>query len=53
MELAQSENMMQHIGEYFIDADRTGRAHGPGGNRHVSPGLPRVATAAPVMIGGW
>jgi crotonobetainyl-CoA:carnitine CoA-transferase CaiB-like acyl-CoA transferase len=34
VELAQSENMMQHIGEYFIDADRTGRAHGPGGNRH-------------------
>jgi crotonobetainyl-CoA:carnitine CoA-transferase CaiB-like acyl-CoA transferase len=36
VELAQSENMMQHIGEYFIDADRTGRAHGPGGNRHIT-----------------
>ncbi len=36
VELAQSENMMQHIGEYFIDADRTGRSHGPGGNRHIS-----------------
>ena len=36
VELSQSENMMQHIGEYFIDADRTGREHGPGGNRHVS-----------------
>ena len=36
VELAQSENMMQHIGEYFIDADRTGRTHGPYGNRHVT-----------------
>ena len=35
VEFAQSENMMQHIGEYFIDADRTGRHHGPGGNRHL------------------
>ncbi len=36
VEIAQSENMMQHIGEYFIDADRTGISHPPGGNRHVS-----------------
>ncbi len=36
VEIAQSENMMQHIGEYFIDADRTGRSHLPGGNRHIS-----------------
>ena len=36
IEFAQSENMMQHIGEYFIDADRTGRRHGPAGNRHIS-----------------
>ena len=36
IEFAQSENMMQHIGEYFVDADRTGRHHGPGGNRHVT-----------------
>ncbi len=35
VELSQSENMMQHIGEYFIDADRTGREHGPAGNRHL------------------
>ncbi len=28
--------MMQHIGEYFVDADRSGKSHGPGGNRHVS-----------------
>ena len=35
IEFAQSENMMQHIGEYFIDADRTGRSHGPAGNRHL------------------
>ena len=34
IDFAQSENMMNHIGEYFIDADRTGRTHGPGGNRH-------------------
>ena len=34
IEFAQSENMMQHIGEYFVDADRTGRHHGPAGNRH-------------------
>ncbi|MEL7209711.1 MAG: CoA transferase, partial [Actinomycetota bacterium] len=36
IEFAQSENMMQHIGEYFVDAERTGRAHGPYGNRHIS-----------------
>jgi len=36
IEFAQSENMMQHIGEYFVDAERTGRHHGPGGNRHPS-----------------
>jgi benzylsuccinate CoA-transferase BbsF subunit len=36
VEFAQSENMMQHIGEYFVDAARTGRSHGPGGNRHLS-----------------
>jgi crotonobetainyl-CoA:carnitine CoA-transferase CaiB-like acyl-CoA transferase len=36
IELAQSENMMQHVGEYFVDADRTGRTHEPNGNRHVS-----------------
>ena len=36
VEFAQSENMMQHIGEYFLDADRTGRHHGPGGNRHIT-----------------
>jgi crotonobetainyl-CoA:carnitine CoA-transferase CaiB-like acyl-CoA transferase len=36
IEFAQSENMMQHIGEYFVDAARTGRHHGPGGNRHLS-----------------
>ena len=36
VELSQGENMMQHIGEYFIDADRTGRQHGPAGNRHIS-----------------
>ncbi len=34
VELPQSENLIQHIGEFMIDADRTGRVHGPGGNRH-------------------
>jgi len=36
IELAQSENVMQHIGEYFVDASRTGRTHQPLGNRHRS-----------------
>lgn len=36
IEFSQGENMMHHVGEYFIDADRTGRSHGPRGNRHVS-----------------
>jgi len=34
VELAQSENMIAHIGEYVIDADRTGAEHDPVGNRH-------------------
>lgn len=34
VELAQAENMLSHIGEYIIDADRTGAAHGSLGNRH-------------------
>ncbi len=36
IEFPQSEVMMQHIGEYFVDAARTGRVHPPMGNRHVS-----------------
>lgn len=35
VELAQAENLLQHIGEYLIDAARTGRAHEPMGNRHL------------------
>lgn len=34
IELSQSENMLNHIGELLIDADRTGSTHGPQGNRH-------------------
>jgi crotonobetainyl-CoA:carnitine CoA-transferase CaiB-like acyl-CoA transferase len=34
IELSQSENMMNHIGELLIDAARTGRVHEPMGNRH-------------------
>jgi crotonobetainyl-CoA:carnitine CoA-transferase CaiB-like acyl-CoA transferase len=34
IEFAQAENVMQHIGEYFVDASITGREHPPIGNRH-------------------
>lgn len=34
IELAQSENMLNHIGEFLIDADRTGVEHERQGNRH-------------------
>ncbi|MGB5758233.1 MAG: CoA transferase, partial [Acidimicrobiales bacterium] len=34
VELSQSENMLNHLGEYLIDAHRTGAEHGPLGNRH-------------------
>ncbi|MCP5024791.1 MAG: CoA transferase [Actinomycetia bacterium] len=34
VELSQSENMLSHIGEYIIDADRTGIEHQTLGNRH-------------------
>jgi crotonobetainyl-CoA:carnitine CoA-transferase CaiB-like acyl-CoA transferase len=33
IEFAQAENMMQHLGELYVDADRSGRRHGPNGNR--------------------
>ncbi len=36
VEFSQGENMMHHIGEYLVDATRSGRSHGPGGNRHIS-----------------
>lgn len=36
IEMAQSENVMQHIGEFFVDAARTGREHTPLGNRHAT-----------------
>ncbi len=35
VELSQSENMLNHLGEFLIDADRTGAKHGPLGNRHA------------------
>jgi crotonobetainyl-CoA:carnitine CoA-transferase CaiB-like acyl-CoA transferase len=34
IELSQSENMLNHIGELLVDAGRTGREHRPLGNRH-------------------
>jgi crotonobetainyl-CoA:carnitine CoA-transferase CaiB-like acyl-CoA transferase len=34
IEFAQSENLVQHIGELLVDAARTGRDHPPPGNRH-------------------
>ena len=36
IELPQSENMLQHVGEFLLDAARTGRDHATLGNRHVS-----------------
>jgi crotonobetainyl-CoA:carnitine CoA-transferase CaiB-like acyl-CoA transferase len=36
IELSQSENMLNHIGELLIDAERTGAEHQPLGNRHHS-----------------
>ncbi|WP_419838234.1 CaiB/BaiF CoA transferase family protein [Candidatus Poriferisodalis sp.] len=36
IEFSQSENVMQHIGEYFIDAATTGTRHQPLGNRSVA-----------------
>lgn len=36
IELAQSENMMQHIGEMYIEAAATGRNHAPNGNRSAT-----------------
>jgi crotonobetainyl-CoA:carnitine CoA-transferase CaiB-like acyl-CoA transferase len=36
IEFAQAENVMQHIGELFLDASRTGRTHGTLGNRHAT-----------------
>jgi crotonobetainyl-CoA:carnitine CoA-transferase CaiB-like acyl-CoA transferase len=34
VEVSQSENMLNHIGELLIDAGRTGAVHEPLGNRH-------------------
>ncbi len=34
VELSQSENMLNHIGELLLDAERTGVEHQPLGNRH-------------------
>jgi crotonobetainyl-CoA:carnitine CoA-transferase CaiB-like acyl-CoA transferase len=34
IELSQCENMLNHIGEFLIDAARTGNQHEPIGNRH-------------------
>ena len=36
VEFAQGENMLNLIGEYLIDAARTGRVLEPAGNRHVT-----------------
>lgn len=36
VELAQGENMLNVIGEYLIDAARTGRTLPPPGNRHLT-----------------
>ncbi len=36
VEVAQTENMLNHIGELLIDADRTGAEHERRGNRHAT-----------------
>ena len=36
VEVAQGENMLSLIGEYLIDAHRTGRTLPPSGNRHLT-----------------
>ena len=36
IEFSQSENVMQHIGEYFIDAAANGTRHRPVGNRSIA-----------------
>ena len=36
IELAQSENMVHHIGEYVLDAALHGRRHGPAANRDIA-----------------
>ena len=36
IEFSQSENVMQHIGEYFVDAAVSGARHQPLGNRSVA-----------------
>ncbi|MEM9615711.1 MAG: CoA transferase [Actinomycetota bacterium] len=36
VEVAQTENMLNHIGELLIDADRTGVEHERQGNRHAT-----------------
>ena len=36
IEFSQSENVMQHIGEYFIDAAANGTRHQPLGNRSIA-----------------
>ncbi len=38
IEFAQAENMLQHLGAYFLDAQMNQRVHGPMGNHH-----PRMA----------
>lgn len=57
VELAQAENLLNHIGEYLVDASRGGRDHGHAGNRHPTrapqgcyrclPGGPRPPVDAP------
>ncbi|WP_420436671.1 CaiB/BaiF CoA transferase family protein [Candidatus Poriferisodalis sp.] len=58
IEFSQSENVMQHIGEYFIDAAANGTRHQPLGNRSVArapQGCYRCAidTARPDQVDEW
>ena len=49
VELAQAENMMNHIGELFVDASRTGAVHGGDGQ---PPSLAGAPGRLPVPAGG-
>ncbi len=53
VEFAQAENMMQHLGEYYIDASRTGRNHPTPGNRdpwHAPQGCYRAGDGDYVVL---
>jgi len=53
IEFAQAENLMNHLGEYYIDAARHGRTHHSPGNRdpHLAPqGCYRAADGTHLVL---